>query len=360
MSEKKTINVIKRSGKKEEYDVAKVKQSVAFACEGTSVNPIALESRLDLFIRDGISSEEIQENIIQHARQLACPEEPEWLMVAGHAYAMNEQHKWFSKGETFAQMVKKGIKSGVYTKDKTAFSEENLSEAEKHIDYNRDLSHSYSSLITSKQKYQTGDELIQHMHALNALRFCGVEKSGLDFKEVYDVLSKREFSLATPFMSNLRSGGNTASCFIIAPEDSLESIMRTMTNTAQISKSGGGVGVFMGFLRAQGSEIKGRKDSAGSIVNWIKILNDIGVAVDQGGKRAGAIKVSLPSWHNDIDDFLDMQLEHGDPRSKAYDVFPNMVCSDIFMSRVESAGKWVTFCPHEVRKKLGLDVRGGR
>ena len=116
--------------------------------------------------------------------------------------------------------------------------------------------------------------------------------------------------------------------------------MKVMTSAAQISKNGGGVGVFMGFIRALGSEVRGRKDSAGSIVNWIKILNDIGVAVDQGGKRAGAIKVSLPVWHNDIDKFLEMQLEHGDPRSKAYDVFPNMICPDIFMSRVKNGGKW--------------------
>lgn len=358
MTEKKITNIIKRSGEKEPYDVLKVKQSVAFACEGTDVNPLALESRLDLFIKDGITSKEIQENIIQHALQLASPEEPEWLLVAGHAFAMNEQHEWNARGETFSQMVKKGIKSGVYTKDKNAFTEEKLQELEGILDYSRDLSHSYSSLVTSKTKYQSGGELVQHMHGLNALRFVGVEKSGLDLKETYDTLSKREFSLATPFMSNLRGGGNTASCFIIAPEDSLESLMKVMTSAAQISKNGGGVGVFMGFIRALGSEVRGRKDSAGSIVNWIKILNDIGVAVDQGGKRAGAIKVSLPVWHNDIDKFLEMQLEHGDPRSKAYDVFPNMICPDIFMSRVKNGGKWVTFCPHEVKTKLGLDVRG--
>lgn len=352
------INVVKRNGQQEPYDVSKVKQSVAFACEGTDVNPIMLEARLDLFIKDGITSKEIQENIIQHALQLASPEDPQWLYVAGHAFAMNEQHNWFAKGISFKQMVKQGIKSGIYTKDMKAFSDANLDLAEALIDYSRDLKHSYSSLVTSKYKYQNGGELVQHMHVLNALRFSSVEKSGLSLKETYDVLSNREFSLATPFMSNLRSGGNTASCFIIAPEDSLESLMRVMTNAAQISKSGGGVGVYMGFVRAHGSEVRGRKNSAGSIVNWIKILNDIGVAVDQGGKRAGAIKVSLPSWHNDIDKFLDMQLEHGDHRSRAYDVFPNMICHDIFMERVENAKPWVTFCPHEVKQKLGLDVRG--
>lgn len=354
----KIINVVKRDGNKEPYDVVKVKQSVAFACDGTTVNPMMLESRLDLFIRDGITSKEIQENIIQHALQLASPEEPQWLYVAGHAFAMNEQHSWFAKGISFKSMVKAGMKSGVYVKDTKAFSDNNLELVESIIDYKRDLQHSYSSLVTSKYKYQNGDELVQHMHALNALRFVSVDKSSLTLQDTYDVLSKREFSLATPFMSNLRSGGNTASCFIIAPEDSLSSIMRVMTNAAEISKSGGGVGVYMGFIRAHGSEVRGRKDSAGSVVNWIKILNDIGVAVDQGGKRAGAIKVSLPSWHNDIDKFLDMQLEHGDPRGRAYDVFPNMICHDIFMQRVENNQPWVTFCPHEVKQKLGLDVRG--
>ena len=352
------INVVKRNGQQEPYNVSKVKQSVAFACEGTYVNPIMLESRLDLFIRDGITTQEIQENIIQHALQLASPEDPQWLYVAGHAFTMNELHNWLAKGISFKEMVKNGVEKGKYTNALGAFSDENLSIAEVVIDYKRDLAHSYSSLVTSKYKYQGENELVQHMHVLNALRFCSVKNSSLDLKETYDVLSKREFSLATPFMGNLRSGGNTASCFIIAPEDSLDSLMRTMNDAAQISKSGGGVGVYMGFIRAHGSEVRGRKNSAGSIVNWIKILNDIGVAVDQGGKRAGAIKVSLPSWHNDIDKFLDMQLEHGDHRARAYDVFPNMICHDIFMDRVKNGGKWVTFCPHEVKQKLGLDVRG--
>lgn len=352
------INVVKRNGQQEPYNVSKVKQSVAFACEGTYVNPIMLESRLDLFIRDGITTQEIQENIIQHALQLASPEDPQWLYVAGHAFTMNELHNWLAKGISFKEMVKNGVEKGKYTNALGAFSDENLSIAEVVIDYKRDLAHSYSSLVTSKYKYQGENELVQHMHVLNALRFCSVKNSSLDLKETYDVLSKREFSLATPFMGNLRSGGNTASCFIIAPEDSLDSLMRTMSDAAQISKSGGGVGVYMGFIRAHGSEVRGRKNSAGSVVNWIKILNDIGVAVDQGGKRAGAIKVSLPSWHNDIDKFLDMQLEHGDHRARAYDVFPNMICHDIFMDRVKNGGKWVTFCPHEVKQKLGLDVRG--
>ena len=352
------INVVKRNGQQEPYSVSKVKQSVAFACEGTSVNPIMLESRLDLFIRDGITTQEIQENIIQHALQLASPEDPQWLYVAGHAFAMNELHNWLAKGISFKEMVKNGVEEGKYTNALGVFSDENLSIAEAVIDYKRDLAHSYSSLVTSKYKYQGENELVQHMHVLNALRFSSVKNSSLDLKETYDVLSKREFSLATPFMGNLRSGGNTASCFIIAPEDSLDSLMRTMSDAAQISKSGGGVGVYMGFIRAHGSEVRGRKNSAGSVVNWIKILNDIGVAVDQGGKRAGAIKVSLPSWHNDIDKFLDMQLEHGDNRARAYDVFPNMICHDIFMDRVKNGGKWVTFCPHEVKQKLGLDVRG--
>ena len=352
------INVVKRNGQQEPYSVSKVKQSVAFACEGTSVNPIMLESRLDLFIRDGITTQEIQENIIQHALQLASPEDPQWLYVAGHAFAMNELHNWLAKGISFKEMVKNGVEGGKYTNALGVFSDENLSIAEAVIDYKRDLAHSYSSLVTSKYKYQGENELVQHMHVLNALRFSSVKNSSLDLKETYDVLSKREFSLATPFMGNLRSGGNTASCFIIAPEDSLDSLMRTMSDAAQISKSGGGVGVYMGFIRAHGSEVRGRKNSAGSVVNWIKILNDIGVAVDQGGKRAGAIKVGLPSWHNDIDKFLDMQLEHGDNRARAYDVFPNMICHDIFMDRVKNGGKWVTFCPHEVKQKLGLDVRG--
>jgi ribonucleoside-diphosphate reductase alpha chain len=225
----------------------------------------------------------------------------------------------------------------------------------------RDLDHSYASLLTAKKKYLGKFELNQHMHMVNAMRFGSLEPADtrLKFvKDVYDILSMRKLSLATPFLANLRKGGNVASCFIIALEDDLDSIYDNIKRVARISKNGGGLGIYLGHLRAKGSPVGGADNAAGTIVQWVKVINDTLVAVNQGGKRAGSGTVALPIWHNDIYDFLDMQSEHGDPRLKAYDVFPQVVVPDIFMERSWNKQPWITFCPYEVRAKLGIDVRG--
>lgn len=354
--------VVKRNGQKEVFDISKIKQSIAFACQGVKVNPLELESRIDYFAKNNIKTSEIQENIIQHALQLATPFSPEWLQVAGNAYAMDELHSFKNSKQSFYDVIKNNTKAKVYTPAILDFyTKYEVDELESYMDHSRDLQHSYASLLTARKKYLAKNELNQHMHMINAMRFGQFEPSEtrISFvKETYDVLSNREFSLATPFMLNLRSGGNTASCFILAIEDDLNSIFENVHRIAKISKNGGGVGIFLGYLRAKGSEVNGMENAAGTVVQWVKIINDTLVAVNQGGRRAGAGTVALPIWHNDILDFLDMQTEHGDQRMKAYDVFPQVVIPDVFMKREKSCMSWITFCPFEVKNVLGLDVRG--
>lgn len=354
--------VVKRNGKKEDFDILKVKQSIAFACEGVKVNPLELESRIDYFVQNNIKTSEIQDNIIQHALQLASPEAPEWLKVAGNAYAMQELHNFEITHQTFWDLITKNVKSNTYTKELLQFySKEQIDELGTYIDFKKDLEHSYASLLTGRLKYQAKNELNQHMHMVNAMRFgqAEPEESRMQFvKETYELLSNREFSLATPFMLNLRSAGNTSSCFIIAVEDDLDSIFDNVHRVAKISKNGGGVGIFLGYLRAKGSEVNSMPNAAGTVVQWVKIFNDTLVAVNQGGRRAGAGTVALPLWHNDILDFLDMQTEHGDQRVKSYDVFPQVIVNDIFMQREAEKAPWFTFCPFEVKNALGIDIRG--
>lgn len=358
----KEIMVEKRDGTKEPYDVAKIKKSIQMAAEGQDVNPLELESKFDQFLKNGIKTKDIQLNVIQHAIQLATPQTPDWVNVAGRALAMDEWANFPLRGKSFREVVHYNIKKGFYTKDLLEFyTDEDLDELGAAVKMSRDLDYSYASLITAKKKYLGKFELNQHMHMVNAMRFGQNEpkETRIRFvKEVYNALSQRKISLATPFLSNLRKGGNVASCFIIAVEDDIDSIFDNIKRVARISKNGGGLGVFLGYLRAKGSYVNGHANAAGTIVQWIKILNDTLVAVNQGGKRAGAGTIALPIWHNDILDFLDMQTEHGDPRMKAYDVFPQVCVPDIFMERDEKKESWTTFCPFEVKKKLGIDVRG--
>jgi len=362
MATVKEIMVEKRDGTKEPYDVSKIKKSIQMASEGQDVNPLELESKFDQFLKNGIKTKDIQLNVIQHAIQLATPQAPDWVNVAGRALAMDEWANFYLRGKSFKEIVKFNIENGHYTSDLLEFySDDALDELGKSVKMVRDLDYSYASLITAKKKYLGKYELNQHMHMVNAMRFGQLEpkETRVRFvKEVYNALSQRKISLATPFLANLRKGGNVASCFIIAVEDDIDSIFDNIKRVALISKNGGGLGIFLGYLRAKGSDVNGYANAAGTVVQWIKILNDTLVAVNQGGKRAGAGTIALPIWHNDVLDFLDMQTEHGDPRMKAYDVFPQITVPDIFMERDRERQQWVTFCPFEVKKKLGIDVRG--
>jgi ribonucleoside-diphosphate reductase alpha chain len=358
----KEIMVEKRDGTKEPYDVSKIKKSIQMAAEGQDVNPLELESKFDQFLKNGIKTRDIQLNVIQHAIQLATPTAPDWVNVAGRALAMDEWANFPLRGKSFREVVHFNVQKGNYTKELLEhYSDDELNELGAAVKMSRDLDYSYASLITAKKKYLGKFELNQHMHMVNAMRFGQNEpkETRVKFvKEVYNALSQRKVSLATPFLSNLRKGGNVASCFIIAVEDDIDSIFDNVKRVALISKNGGGLGIYLGNLRAKGSYVNGYANAAGTVVQWVKILNDTLVAVNQGGKRAGAGTIALPIWHNDIQDFLDMQTEHGDPRMKAYDVFPQVTIPDIFMERDENKQPWVTFCPFEVKQKLGIDVRG--
>ena len=361
MASAKEIMVEKRDGTKELYDVSKIKKSIQMASEGQDVNPLELESKFDQFLKPGIKTRDIQLNVIQHAVQLATPQAPDWVNVAGRALAMDEWANFSLRGKSFKEIIHYNVKKGNYSKELLEFyTDEDLDELATSVKINRDLDYSYASLITAKKKYLGKHELNQHMHMVNAMRFGQHEpqETRIKFvKEVYNALSQRKISLATPFLANLRKGGNVASCFIIAIEDDIDSIFDNIKRVALISKNGGGIGIFLGYLRAKGSDVNGYENAAGTVVQWIKILNDTLVAVNQGGKRAGAGTIALPIWHNDILDFLDMQSEHGDPRMKAYDVFPQVTIPDIFMERDKNKQPWLTFCPYEVKRKLGIDVR---
>jgi ribonucleoside-diphosphate reductase alpha chain len=362
MLHKKEIFVEKRDGRKVPYDVMKIKQSIAHAVDSTGANGLELEASLDEFIKNNIKTSAIQESVILAAKRLANLENPEWLNVAGRAYAANMWADYPLRDKSFFEILKYNIKKKEYSQELLDFyNESDIELLGQYINQDRDLDHSYSSLLTGHKKYLGKYELNQHMHMVNAMRFCQYEPEETRLstvKEVYDVLSKRKLSLATPFMSNLRKGGNVASCFILALEDDLDSISDNWKRIAKISKNGGGIGIFLGFIRAAGSMVGGVEGAAGNLTQWVKPINDILVAVNQGGKRKGAGTVALPIWHNDIQEFLDMQTEHGDLRLKSFDVFPQVTIPDIFMKRDKENKSWTTFCPYEVRVKLGIDVRG--
>lgn len=165
------------------------------------------------------------------------------------------------------------------------------------------------------------------------------------------MLSRLEVTMATPTLSNARKPYHQlSSCFIDTVPDSLEGIYRSIDNFAQVSKFGGGMGMYFGKVRASGSNIRGFEGAAGGVIRWIRLVNDTAVAVDQLGMRQGAVAVYLDVWHRDLPEFLQLRTNNGDDRMKAHDVFPAVCYPDLFwkMAKEDMDQNWYLMCPHEI------------
>jgi ribonucleoside-diphosphate reductase alpha chain len=329
---------------------------------------LELEGSLSLRLRDGITTKEIQDNLINCALEKCSLENPDWRYVAGrlHMWGYN-QDVLASRGygytssefNPFVYHVVGSVHRGLYRESLWQYSRDELVEAQSWINPEWDYDYDYAGAVLLTNRYLQKDELIQEAYLTTALIIASVEDKGrLKYaRQFYEQVASRKISLATPILANLRApGGNGTSCFIHTIDDNLESIFDEVKNAARISKNGGGVGTNLSKIRAAGSTVMGRANGSGGVIPWVKILNDTAVAVNQGGKRSGAITVSLDIWHLDILEFLEMQTENGDQRRKAYDVFPQVVIPDLFMKWVEQRKEWTLFDPYEVKQKLGYDL----
>ena len=354
------IKVIKRDGSLELVEINKIKDVIGWACKGLEVNPLVLESNIGGFLVDNITTQTIHDNIIYHAQSLATAEVPDWVYVAGR---LNTMKLWKDTGAyelPFSEYIDSMKEAGLYTHPAiVTYTTTEINTLGDSINKLRDLAHSYGSTLTAEKKYLLKGETIQNMFMVEAMIIFGERYSGTTRLEkvldLYNNLSERKISLATPWLSNLRSHGNISSCFIISVGDDIESITESWGKAARISKEGGGVGIYLGNLRAKGSSVNGRKNSAKSVSSCVKVFNDIATYFDQGGKRSGAFTTALPIWHNDIDEFLEIQAETGDIRNKCYDIFPQVTTPDIFWKANEEGKPWYTFCPSET-KSLGLSL----
>ena len=175
-------------------------------------------------------------------------------------------------------------------------------------------------------------------------------------QRIYDLLSRLEVTMATPTLSNARKPNHQlSSCFIDTVPDSLDGIYRSLDNFSQVSKFGGGMGMYFGKVRATGGNIRGFKGVAGGVIRWMKLVNDTAVAVDQLGMRQGAVAVYLDVWHKDLPEFLQLRTNNGDDRMKAHDIFPAICYPDLFwkMAEEDLNQNWTLFCPNEIMRIKG-------
>jgi ribonucleoside-diphosphate reductase alpha chain len=349
--------VTKRDGAIEDFDINKTRLVIKWATENTSVNPLELEAKVDVVFYDGIKTQDIQENLITHSLSLVSIENQEWLNVAANLRIMT-RYKIY-RDISFKNFVRNKIYTEEYSSNLKLYSDEELDIASTWVNKELDKIYDYAgaSVLISKYLYQ--DEPLQYAFLATALTIAANEKTNrIEFaNKIYNSLSNKKISLASPLLNGVRKHKyNLASCFIGKMGDSIDEIYGTLHRAAKISKNGGGLGIYIGDIRAYSSSVRGVKGASGGIVPWIKLLNDTCVAVNQLGKRAGACTVALPIWHYDIEDFLNLQTEHGDQRKKCFDIFPQIVMYDLFLENCENDLEWYCFDPYEVKNVLDIDL----
>ncbi len=359
--------VINRFGETSEVKLEVMRAVMAECANGLDINLLELESHIDTFEgREVVTTSEIQASIIHLAVSMCTITTTDYSQFAARMLMHETKRQSYSdlgyfQYEEFPQFVTDMVAAGQYGETITgSYTRDQLNEAMNWIDHTRDGLYEYAGMNILTNRYLIASELPQTMFLVISLLLAQNEEETKRMcvaKSFYDMISTKKISLATPILSNLRKpNGNLSSCFITAPEDSLDGIFNTVEDLSKISACGGGVGVNMSKIRAIGSSLNGIPGRAKGIIPWIKIINDTMVAVDQGGVRAGASTIALDTWHLDIQDFLELQTENGDPRRKAFDIFPQVVISNLFMSRVELEQKWTLFDPCEVKTVTGVDI----
>ena len=324
------------------------------------------------FLKEDMESDERLHMLIKAGVELISKEAPKWEYIASRflSYALHEEiSARMQKLElpVFSKKLKYLEEQGYYGDYiRKAYSDAEIDELGAYLKDERDYLFTYSGLELVKKRYLMCShahevlETPQEMFMGIAMHLALPEQNRMYWaKQIYDILSQLQVTMATPTMSNARKPYHQlSSCFIDTVEDTLNNIYKSVDNFAQVSKYGGGMGLYFGKVRANGSDIRGFEGAAGGVIRWIKLVNDTATAVDQLGVRQGAVAVYLDAWHKDLPEFLNLRTNNGDDRMKAHDVFPAVCYPDLFwkMAKEDLNATWYLMCPHEIHKIKGYHL----
>ena len=332
-----------------------------------------LSDKFFSFQKDGMSELERENALTKASVELTTADSPRWDFIAGRflSFFSDRRIKESMKKRnvsSFSEKLNYLVSEGLYLDEiVSSYTKEELDTAYEYIDEERNKLFTYSGLDLLLKRYVIRShkheilETPQEMYLGIALHLALPEtKERMKrVKEFYDMLSKMEVTMATPTLSNARKPiHQLSSCFIDTVPDSLDGIYRSIDNFAKVSKFGGGMGLYFGKVRANGSAIRGFEGAAGGVIRWIRLVNDTAVAVDQLGVRAGAVAVYLDIWHKDVLEFLSLRTNNGDERMKAHDVFPAICYPDYFwkLCSEDLNQIWYMMCPYEVYKTKGYHL----
>lgn len=367
--QRKAINNIARMA--DDTELTTVLQDVAREYRERVYSMVTLQEKFANLCKPGMSHKEAIDTLIKAAVELTTPEAPAWEMISARILSYRAEQKIKKQEDEigidgFYNKLKYMTSEGLYGEYILQnYTEEEINEVATFIKEERNKLLNYSGLDLLLKRYVIKNyagkaiERVQEMYLGIALHLAMPEQKEnrlMWVHRIYDMLSKLEVTMATPTLSNARKPNHQlSSCFIDTVPDSLDGIYRSLDNFSQVSKFGGGMGMYFGKVRATGGNIRGFKGVAGGVIRWMRLVNDTAVAVDQLGMRQGAVAVYLDVWHKDLPEFLQLRTNNGDDRMKAHDIFPAVCYPDLFWKMADENldQNWYLFCPNEIMRIKG-------
>ena len=370
VSKKSTINVTLSNGDTKPLDEARLRKVIAEAVsglDGVNQDTVIKEALRNLF--DGIPEEDVSSALVM-ATRVNIEKDPNYSMVAARLLLdslrtealthLNNRHSEATQAEmakrypaTFKKYIKQAVDLELLDEELTRYD---LAELGAAIKPERDQQFTYLGLQTLYDRYfiHTDEDVRFELPQIFFMRVS----MGLAINEVnreeraiefYNLLSSFNFMSSTPTLFN--SGTRRpqlSSCYLTTVPDSLDGIYSSIKDNALLSKFAGGLGNDWTRVRGLGSHIKGTNGKSQGVVPFLKVTNDTAVAVNQGGKRKGAICAYMETWHVDIEEFIELRKNTGDERRRTHDMNSANWIPDLFMQRVAEEGEWTLFSPEEV------------
>jgi ribonucleoside-diphosphate reductase alpha chain len=350
-------------GQRRPLDMKQVSDLIAAACIGlekhVDADAILAETVKNLY--DGVPVEELHKSAILAARAL-MEKDPAYSTVTARLLMHTIRKEVFGQEvaqkdaqaaylDYFPRFIKKGIEAELLDPKLAQFDLERLGEA---LVPERDLQFGYLGLQTLYDRYflHIRDIRIEMPQAFYMRVAMGLALNEINREaraiEFYNLLSSFDFMSSTPTLFNsgtLRS--QLSSCYLTTVADDLDGIYEAIKENALLAKYAGGLGNDWTPVRSLGAHIKGTNGKSQGVVPFLKVVNDTAVAVNQGGKRKGAVCAYLETWHMDIEEFLDLRKNTGDDRRRTHDMNTANWIPDLFMKRVMEKGSWTLFSPSD-------------
>ncbi|MCX7193658.1 MAG: ribonucleoside-diphosphate reductase subunit alpha [Proteobacteria bacterium] len=359
------INVTGSDGVSLPLDLDRLTALVQSACEGlgdvVNVELVIQGALKDMY--DGVPLHEVHKCLILSSRSM-IEKEPAYNFVTARLLLNNICSEVLGEdvapaematryAEYFPVFIKRGIAAELLDEKLASFD---LPRLARELDASRDLQFGYLGLQTLYDRYflHIGGTRIEAPQIFFMRVAMGLALSEIDREaraiEFYRLLSGFDFMCSTPTLFNSGSRrSQLSSCYLSTVEDNLEGIYDAIKDNALLAKFAGGLGNDWTPVRALGAHIKGTNGESQGVVPFLKVVNDTAVAVNQGGKRKGAVCAYLETWHLDIEEFLDLRKNTGDDRRRTHDMNTSNWIPDLFMKRVMEGGNWTLFSPSDVK-----------